>query len=266
MASSAPTSISPSSGPTSVPSSAPTSARSCRTEALLAAAALCASLLGPAPVRAQIRSEQAASELIEDIASFRSALGSVFANVVIVEGVDRTVARIEATPAGIVVTARDAAPVTWSATSGDDVARRLVALTLSTGDGAAQLRAWPCSLRPSVSGFMLFAGSGDETLVRRIGDPERCHLSVEPDIARPREWGIVRNGVSWLARAVTYSSASSGWYPSRVEVLRDGVVAMVVELRAVAPSADVLPALEPEPRAAPAPAVPGRALPRRLPL
>lgn len=233
---------------------------------------LCAAFVAAA-LPATVAAASLPAALLEDAATFRAALPTVAANVELMRGGLSQFLRLERGehPPSL----SDAAGTALPPPADDDAAfaRALLLAALSSAPPAGTLAPLGCDLARSDLGLFLFAHPAESVIVRRIGTDNRCWLGLEPEIARPREWAIMRNRELWVARIGAYSSATNGWFPERIDIVRNGQNMLSLLVTSVAPAPrdlPPLPAAAPPAIASPTPTLPTStqrpSSPRRLPL
>ena len=233
---------------------------------------LLAALLLAAPPALAARPTPAAALLV-DAATFRAALPDVAANLRLERAGTQQVARLERPSAQPRLTGADGAELTANGSAADDFALRLLKLALSATPPAAAFAELDCRLPATHLGLFLFAHPDASLIVDRVGSLQTCWVGLETEIARPREWAVNHAGQLWMVRIATYADAANGWFPERLDVVRNGEILLTATVIAVAPTPrDLPPLLAPvaNPIALPAPTVPSERTttpsPLRLPL
>lgn len=211
--------------------------------------------------------------LIEDATTFRAALPAVAANLELQDGGPAQFLRFERGERPPSLTDAAGAALPPPADGDAAFARALLLAALSSTSPVEALAGLGCDLDRSDLGLFLFAHPAESVIVRRIGTDNRCWLGLEPEIARPREWAITRNRELWVARIGAYSGATNGWFPERIDIVRNGQNMLSLLVTSVAPAPrdlPPLPAAAPPAIASPTPALPTStqrpSSPRRLPL
>jgi hypothetical protein len=232
---------------------------------------LAALLLAAPPALAKAPSSAAA--LLEDAATFRAALPSVAANLLIAQRGSATAARLERTEGQLLLTGANGAEFTATGSAADTFALRLLRLALGATPPATAFAELDCRLPATHLGLFLFAHPEESLIVDRVGSLETCWLGLETEIARPREWAVNHAGQLWMVRIATYATNTNGWFPQRLDVVRNGEILLTATVTAVAPTPrDLPPLVAPvaNPIALPAPTVPSERTttpsPLRLPL
>ena len=232
---------------------------------------LLAALLLAAPA-AQAARPTAGQALLDDATTFRSALPAVAANLTINRNGRTAVARFLATESGSSLS-DEAGRLLDAGAASPDLALRLLFLALDHSKPSDALAPFACRLSPNAQGLFLFAHPSESLIVARVGDLNRCWLGLEPELGRPREWAVQLDGLLWMVRIATYSSAANGWFPERLDIVRNGEVILTATVTSVAPTPADLPPLAltvANPIALPAPTVPteraSKPSPLRLPL
>ena len=232
---------------------------------------LAALLLAAPPALAKAPSSAAA--LLEDAATFRAALPSVAANLLIAQSGSATAARLERTEGQLLLTGANGAAFTATGSAADTFALRLLRLALGATPPATAFAELDCRLPATHLGLFLFAHPEESLIEDRVGSLQTCWVGLETEIARPREWAVNHAGQLWMVRIATYATNTNGWFPQRLDVVRNGEILLTATVTAVAPTPrDLPPLVAPvaNPIALPAPTVPSERTttpsPLRLPL
>jgi len=233
---------------------------------------LLAALLLAAPPALAARPSRAAA-LLEDAATFRAALPTVAANLLIAQSGSATAARLERTDGQLLLTGADGAELTAMGSAAHTFALRLLQLALSATPPAAAFADLDCRLPATHLGLFLFAHPEESLIVDRVGSLQTCWVGLETEIARPREWAVNHAGQLWMVRIATYATNTNGWFPQRLDVVRNGEILLTATVTAVTPTPrDLPPLIAPvaNPIALSAPTVPSERTttpsPLRLPL
>ena len=232
---------------------------------------LAALLLAAPPALAKAPSSAAA--LLEDAATFRAALPSVAANLLIAQSGSATAARLERSEGQLLLTGANGAAFTATGSAADTFALRLLRLALGATPPSAAFAELDCRLPATHLGLFLFAHPEESLIVDRVGSLQTCWVGLETEIARPREWAVNHAGQLWMVRVATYATNTNGWFPQRLDVVRNGEIILTATVTSVAPTPrDLPPLVAPvaNPIALPAPTVPSERAtstsPLRLPL
>lgn len=233
---------------------------------------LFAALLAAAPL-ASASAASLAAALLEDAATFRQALPAVAANASLSSDSAMLPVRLSRASGTTALTDAQGASLATPPDGDAAFARALLLAALGDQPPAPTLASLGCDLGRNDLGLFFFAHPDESLIVRRIGNATRCWVGVEPEIARPREWAVMRNGQLWVARIGRYDAHTNGWFPERLDIVRNGQRMLSLSVTSVAPSTqDLPPLLAPlsQPVAIPAVAVPAErpapVSPRRLPL
>jgi len=184
---------------------------------------------------------QTASEILDDVDTFRSALdGTVYANVSI-EAATPVALRLRAAHDGLRFT--DAAGVERVVRVDDDTLpfeQRLLALVLTEQGLGEALDGLGVGFGAQLLSYEVFEPAGVEPmLVRRLGTAT-VSVTVEPGLARLREVRIRHDDGVYRVLVPRYSDLASGWYPERVEVRLDDQLLLALTATDVAPDAGAL--------------------------
>ncbi len=180
---------------------------------------------------------QTAEQLVEDLDSFRAALGTVYGTVTL--GPSHASYRLMTVPDGIELTDQRGGTLSWRVDAeGLGDAQRLLALVLGSGAVSTLLERLDAPLEVESLGISVM--SDGLSLANRVGALEGTWIMMELGTSRPWEYHVALNGSPWTVRVESYSEDASGWFPDRVRILRQGQTAMTAELEGLTPDPALL--------------------------
>ena len=181
---------------------------------------------------------QTASQILEDVDIFRSALGDVYGIVRISPNEEY---RFERQETGLLLTDQNKQTILWDINS-SEMRLCLVGLLLSDLPMEEVFSQLSVSFRVEQEGIgVLDDGS---TFIHRIGDLEGSWIALEVGTSRPWRYNIPIEEVFFEIRIESYSEEASGWFPDRIRVLEDGQTTMNIAFERLVEEASLVPTPE----------------------